>query len=408
MTPLQRGSPVAADHGEAMAAITKVVHSTPVWLRQTQTWIHTQVGCTPSNRIESHVVCERVINLDQFPAQHLHRFAEAPTLERLYDRSLRRLGLRRHLGYLARVARQVGAGVIHSHFGDVGWADSGAAAAADTRHIVTFYGYDMSFLPRQRLWRDRFEDLFGNVDLVLCEGPHMARCIVDIGCPEHKIRVHHLGVRLDRLPFRPRQWRPDEPLCVLIAATFTEKKGIPYALEALGQLRGHADLDITIIGDAQENDESRAEKARILAAVDKHGLSRQVRMLGYQPHASMLKEAYQHHLFLAPSVTSRDGATEGGAPVSLIEMAATGMFVVSSRHCDIPEVILDGRTGFLAAERDVDGLVDCLLRAVGQPQSWGEFLNRGRVHIESEFSAVVQGERLADIYESVLQRKPRD
>ena len=406
MTFLQRGSLAATKRGEATAVITTVVHSTPVWLRQTQTWIHTQVGCTPSNRIESHVVCERVINLDQFPVQHLHRFAEAPTLERLYDRSLRKFGLRRHLGYLARVARQVGAGVIHSHFGDVGWADSGAAAAADTRHVVTFYGYDMSFLPRQPRWRERFEELFGNVDLVLCEGPHMARCIVEIGCPEHKIRVHHLGVRLDRLQFRPRQWRAGERLRVLIAATFTEKKGIPYALEALGQLRGHADLDITIIGDAQENDESRAEKARILAAVDKHGLSRQVRMLGYQPHASMIGEAYQHHLFLAPSVTSRDGGTEGGAPVSLIEMAATGMFVVSCRHCDIPEVILDGRTGFLAAERDVDGLVDCLLRAVRQPHSWGEFLNRGRAHVESEFNAVVQGARLADIYERAAAGKP--
>ena len=391
-----------------MAVVAKVVHSAPVWLRQTQTWIHTQVDCTPSNRIESHVVCERAINLDQFPVQHLHRFSEAPALERLYDRGLRKLGLRRHLGYLARVARQVGAGVIHSHFGDVGWADRGAAAAADTRHVVTFYGYDMSFLPRQSRWRERLEELFGNVDLVLCEGPHMARCIVDIGCPEHKIRVHHLGVRLDRLPFRPRQWRAGERLRVLIAATFTEKKGIPYALEALARLQGHVDLDITIIGDALDNEESRAEKARILAAIDKHGLSAQVRMLGYQPHASMIAEAYQHHLFLAPSVTSADGGTEGGAPVSLIEMAATGMFVVSSRHCDIPEVILDGRSGFLAAERDVDGLVDCLLRAVSQSHVWGEFLNRGRAHVESEFSAVVQGERLAGIYERVAERKSRD
>jgi colanic acid/amylovoran biosynthesis glycosyltransferase len=390
-----------------MAVITKVVHSTPVWLRQTQTWIHTQVDCTPSNRIENHVVCESVVNLDQFPVRHLHRFAEAPKLERLYDRTLRRLGLRRHLGYLARVARNVGAGVIHSHFGDVGWADIGAAAAADAGHVVTFYGYDMSFLPRQPFWRDRLVELFGKVNLVLCEGPHMARCIVGLGCPEHKMRVHHLGVRLDRLPFRPRQWRPGERLRVLIAATFAEKKGIPYALEALGQLRGHADLDITIIGDAQDNVESRAEKAKIFAAVGKYGLSRQVRMLGYQPHANMIREAYEHHLFLAPSVTSGDGGTEGGAPVSLMEMAATGMFVVSSRHSDIPEVILDGRTGFLAAERDVDGLVDCLLRAVKQPQTWGEFLNRGRAHIESEFNAIAQGERLADIYESVAESKPR-
>ncbi len=70
--------------------------------------------------------------------------------------------------------------------------------------------------------------------------------------------------------------------------------------------------------------------------------------MGYQPHSTLFAEAYRHHIFLSPSVTASTGDTEGGAPVSLIEMAATGMLIVSTTHCDIPEVIKHGVTGLLA------------------------------------------------------------
>ncbi len=52
----------------------------------------------------------------------------------------------------------------------------------------------------------------------------------------------------------------------------------------------------------------------------------------------------RHHLFLSPSVTAPDGDSEGGAPVSIIEAAATGMPVVSTTHCDIPQAVDDGVT----------------------------------------------------------------
>lgn len=139
----------------------------------------------------------------------------------------------------------------------------------------------------------------------------------------------------------------------------------------------------------------------VLAALEQRGLAERTRLLGAQPHASMMEEAYRHHLFLAPSVTARHGRTEGSAPVSLIEMAASGMLIVSSRHCDIPEVVLDRRTGFLAAERDVDGLLQCLLHATRVHADWPELLAPGRAHVESEFDAVVQGRRLAALYRDV-------
>jgi colanic acid/amylovoran biosynthesis glycosyltransferase len=112
-------------------------------------------------------------------------------------------------------------------------------------------------------------------------------------------------------------------------------------------------LEITIIGDANDERRSQIEKERILAVIEAHHLQRKTRMLGYQPHAVLFEEAYKHHIFLSPSITSSDGDTEGGVPVTLIEMAATGMPIVSTEHCDIGEVLETEVSGLLAPERDV-------------------------------------------------------
>jgi colanic acid/amylovoran biosynthesis glycosyltransferase len=116
-----------------------------------------------------------------------------------------------------------------------------------------------------------------------------------------------------------------------------------------------------------------------------------------------MTEARRHHLFISPSVVASDGDTEGGAPVSLIEMSATGLMIVSTTHCDIPSVIIDGKTGLLAAERDVDGLVERLRWIVANPSRWEEMRAAGRAHVEAEFDARRQGERLASVYRDVVR-----
>jgi colanic acid/amylovoran biosynthesis glycosyltransferase len=229
----------------------------------------------------------------------------------------------------------------------------------------------------------------------------MARCLLDLGCPKQKVRVHHLGVEVDRIPFRFRTWDRRDPLRVLIAASFREKKGIPYALEALGHLHAEVSLEITIVGDASPESGSESEKGKILATIEKYCLQTKVRMLGYQPHSSLLEEVLKHHLFISPSVTADDGDTEGGAPVTLIEAAATGMPIISTTHCDIPEVISHGVSGLLAEERDVEGLITYLKWLIHHTDHWKGMGKAGRKRVETEYNARMQGEELACIYREV-------
>ncbi|MBW4643033.1 MAG: glycosyltransferase [Goleter apudmare HA4340-LM2] len=385
----------------------KIVHSYPIWLPKTQTWMYNQVRYLPKN-LENHVVCEKTEDLEQFWLPNIHALQEVSQWCYVWDKVVRKLQFRHHLGFLVDIAQHENINVLHSHFGHVGWQDIGAAKKVGLKHVVTFYGWDVNSLPKTRPhWRRRYQELFANVDIILCEGSHMAKCIVNLGCPADKVKVHHLGIAIEELKFQPRVWNPNEPLRVLIAASFREKKGIPYALEALGQLQHQVSLEVTIIGDANSEKRSQAEKQKILATIEKHNLQSKVRMLGYQPYTLLFKEAYKHHIFLSPSVTASDGDTEGGAPVSLIEMAATGMLIVSTNHCDIPEVVINGLTGLLAEERDVSGLVTHLQQLVHHPEQWLPITVAGRKHVEKEYDAYIQGKKLAEIYSHLAMKKTK-
>lgn len=386
----------------APAASISVLHSVPgSWLESTQTWLYEQIRALPGD-VHNQIVCPRTQNLDRFWLPNIYDESKQPGWKRAKHRWSGRFGRRRHSQYTLDVAGSSGASVLHSHFGYQGWRDLDIAQRLGLKHVVTFYGLDVSYLPRHG-WARRYRELFERVHLVLCEGPHMAQSIVDLGCSPKKVLVHHLGVDLEKVTFQPRQWDGTTPLRCLISASFREKKGIPFAIEALGHIGKSHPIEVTIIGDAGASKASRHEKKKIVRAINKWKLDDRVRMLGFQPHEVLLEEAAKHHVFLQPSVTARNGDTEGGAPVCLLEMMASGLICIGSTHCDIPEIIQPGETGFLANERDVNGLVQCLLVVIGaRGGGWEAIQQRARSHIKREFDSLKQGQHLASIYRQLI------
>lgn len=401
------GNPARETKAKAAGSIEQeplvLLHCCQVWLPQTETWLHSQVQDLQGMGTQAHVVCERSENLDQFGMNNIHCLKHAGIVPFTWDRAVRKLRCRRHLGIVQRVGQAIRPHIVHSHFGNQAWANQSVARALRAKHVVTFYGYDVNHLPtRFPVWRRRYRDMFADVDRVLCEGTHMARCIVELGCPESKVRVHHLGVEVRDITCVPRRWTSGETLRVLIAASFVEKKGIPYAIDALGTLVRDVPVALTIIGDARNTPESQAEKRRIEAALDRNGLRAHTRLLGYQPHAALLREAYAHHVFLQTSITAADGDTEGGAPMSILEMLATGMPVISTRHCDIPEAVGPTLSQWLAPERNATAVADILRRLLSRANDWESFAALGRNHVASEYDRRRQSVQLLAHYQEVL------
>ena len=382
----------------------KILHNVHTWLPLTQRWMHTQIKYIPDG-LESHIVCQKTINRNYFSdIGTIHCMEDSSSIVNyFFKRFLRFMRIKRGLGWIKIALNNFRPDLIHSHFGHIGWI-----ALPEIKnyapHIVTFYGFDVSMLPKKRVeWRARYKELFLKVEGVLCEGEHMAACVRDLGCDPSKIYVHHLGIMVDQIPYCPRIWEQNKPLKILLAGTFTEKKGFPYAIAALGRLAKQIPIEVTIIGDSDQSKYGHIEKQKIFKSVNDSGILSKINFLGYCSFETLLKNAFKNQIFLSPSITAETGDTEGGAPITMIEMAASGMPIVSTKHCDIPAVIIHRNTGLLSPERDIDGIYQNLLWLVENQKKWRPMLDRSRKHIESNFNARIQGIRLAQIYRNIAR-----
>lgn len=384
---------------------TRVLQFTSCWLPQTMTWLFTHIDFLPEE-FDNHVICQWTENLNQFPVNNLRSLDAPPKAKTFVRRVLRRLGMtsddKKSRTLLENTIDEIKPDILHSHFGNCGWANSDIARKYGVRHVVSFYGLDLSYLPHSDpRWRIRYKEMSDRIDAVLCEGPHMARCIAALGVDPEKIQIFRLGIDLERIPFVPRT-NSDKPKRFLIQGSFREKKGIPYALEALAiVMKNHPDLEITVIGASSGSEREETEKQRILKVTAEHGLGERIQFLGYVPYDRVIQEFYRHDVFVSPSVTSSDGDTEGGAPVTVIEAAASGMPVMSTLHCDIPFVLSEENGAYLVPERDSAALARAIERLLAR-EDWYPIVAANRQLIERELDVRRQTEKLAGIYSGLI------
>ena len=372
------------------------------YLPPTQNWIYEQF------RVLRHfrpvVLAYKAPDLEQFPVERIAAVRSGGPLRQARDY----LG-RRWLGYyptFAAAVRAEGAVLLHAHFGPAGVGSVELARVLRLPLLVSFYGVD--------LWRDhghaarlqsRYAQLFEQCTFAIAEGPVARQRIVELGCPEAKARIHPLGIDLNRLRYADRP--KSGTVRILAAARFTEKKGLEYGVEAFCRAAAEdPELQLTVVGNAKKGRAQQRIKTRLHELVKASGMSGRVRFVGKVPPAELHQILYEHDVLLQPSVRAADGDAEGGLPVILLEAAASGMPLIGSRHCDIPEIVVEGQTGWLCQERDIAGLTNALLSAARDPDQRARFGWNARKRMEERFD--IHQHSWDDLYREALARGPQD
>jgi colanic acid/amylovoran biosynthesis glycosyltransferase len=291
--------------------------------------------------------------------------------------------------------------VVHCQFGKLAplllpLRESGVLSA---KLVTSFRGADLTRqLPKEQ---EKYDRLFSVGDLFLPVSGTFARRLVDAGCDPDRVVVHHSGIVCDLFPFQERHLAHGEQARLLFIGRLTEKKGVGYAVEALSRLiAAGRDVVLTIIGDGEERE-------RIELQVDRLGVRQCVRLIGYQDQKSVISHLRRSHLLIAPSVTAADGDQEG-IPNVLKEAMAMGLAVVATRHSGIPELVEDGVSGYLVAERDSDALAGSISRLLDEPESWPAMGRAGRAKVEAEFDSGRLNDQLVDLYRGSEPRsRPR-
>jgi colanic acid/amylovoran biosynthesis glycosyltransferase len=372
-----------------------VLHFNRCFFERTQTFVYSQVMGV--RRWQAALACGEVQNLAEFPTDGLLTLDPYPrqgTLRGFYSKLLHKAGIR-HLAF-EEVLRQVKPRLVHAHFGPHGVDAVLPCRRAGMPLITSFYGYD-SALPDSesgRKLKSGYKRLFATARFILVEGPCIARRLQnDWGCPAEKIRILRISIPVEQIAPREVTLRSERPIRLLFCGRLIEKKGLAVLIEALGRLGVEAkNYQLRVVGDGN-----------ILGALEQRvaalGLRDSVQFLGAQPRAQFWQELANCHLFVAPSVTASDGDTEGGAPTVLLEAQAAGVPLVTTNHADIPFVVVPQESAFMAAEGEVDSLVEALTEAVRQSARWPEMGAAGRKHVLANHSIPSVCQQLEEIYD---------
>ena len=201
---------------------------------------------------------------------------------------------------------------------------------------------------------------------------------------ENGIDLGHYQPRADlRAEVRAELGLPDGSLVIGIVCRLVELKNVGLLIRAALPHLGPA-TQLLIIGDGPERPQLEA-----LASQQPQG--RYARFLGQRTDVARLLNGLD--LFALSSNTE-------GHPISVIEAMATGLPVLATKVGGIPEMIEDGKTGFLASA-DEQAYAARLAAALDQRRSWPAMGMAARAAANARFSSETMVDRYLDLYQRI-------
>jgi len=193
---------------------------------------------------------------------------------------------------------------------------------------------------------------------------------------------------LDKTDTRAKLGLPSDRFVVLIIATFLEdeRKGIKYALEALLKIKASNPF-LILMGNINDQVEG------LFKGFD-------CKVTGFVKEDSK-KAAY----FSAADVFLFSSLADN-MPLVILETMATATPTVGFRTGGVPEMIQHERSGFMVAQRDVDGLVCGMKHAMDKPvaTAWGA---NARKEVKKQFSYDRLFKNHLNLYKKTIYRHPR-
>ncbi|MBW2606221.1 MAG: glycosyltransferase [Deltaproteobacteria bacterium] len=285
--------------------------------------------------------------------------------------------------------------VIHCHYGKNGLRGSfyREIGAIRGKLLVTFHGYDITEY-MQRYGPHVYDRLFEKADLFLPISDNWKRRLIEKGCPTEKIQTHRMGIDCEKFRFAPRRSPDRGPVRLITIARLVEKKGVEYGIRAIAEmLKRRRDIEYLIVGDGP----LRPILENLILNLNVNGA---VKLIGWKSQEELLDILKDSHIMLTPSVTG-DGGDQEGIPVVLMEAMAMGLPIITTIHSGIPELVQDGKSGFLVPERDVKSLVEKISYLLDNSEGWSKMGTTGRAFVDEHYNIKTLNDTLVTIFEKV-------
>jgi colanic acid/amylovoran biosynthesis glycosyltransferase len=244
------------------------------------------------------------------------------------------------------------------------------------RVVAHSHGRDVSVRLQDPWWQAKYAT-YGEAEAVVAVSDHVRTRLMGLGIAGDRIHVVPCGVDVDLAP--PTRPETDDVQVLAVGRMVPKKHPLATLAAFVTAAKDHPRLRLTMVGDGPLAD----DVARVAAA---SGLGDRIELLGAQPHATVKALLAGADVFVQHSVVSPVDGDEEGLPVAVLEAMAAGAPVVSTRHAGIPEAVVDGVTGLLVDEGDVQGMAQAIADLAADAGCRRELGRRGHARALERFS----------------------
>jgi glycosyltransferase involved in cell wall biosynthesis len=298
---------------------------------------------------------------------------------------------------LSRVVKQLGPDIIHAH------DPHGVAMAALALSMSTEPAKPPLVASRRVDFHLRGSSLsrwkYRQVDCFICASDAIRRILLGDGVPDARAVTVHEGIDLERAASAPcanlheELWLPHGAPIVGNVAALVPHKGQRHLVEAaLHVLPQVPDARFVIAGEG----ELRPSLER---QIKEHHLEKHVLLAGFRPDVLSVHKAFD--VFVMSSVTE-------GLGTSLIDAMACARPVVGTRTGGIPEVVVDGETGYLVPPRDHDAMARAIIALLKDEGLRTRMGTAGLARARTLFSAERMVQETVRVYQRVATGRHRE
>ena len=376
----------------------------------TQTFVYDLIRALEDAGVETHVAAESLMNLEDRPVSHLQSTVLGPWKRRtlkvleatIGGRYPHTVGSLRHTLWtrsLRQLVSRVRPDVVHCQFGPMGYAVRNLPIPV----VTTFHGYDATRLLEETAWRRRYQYLFQRGAHFIAVSDHIREKLIAAGAPEDKTTTVRNGIVISEVSYSDAAERYDgKRVHTLFVGRLVAKKAplqlISSFVAARSALLPEIEMTLTIAGDGPLESQCRDLAVSL-------GVSKSVHFLGSVTHQTVFELLGSHHILAQPYRTAPDGDQEG-LPIILMEAAAAGLPVVTTRHSGRPQLV-DSKTGVLVEEDDGDAFARAMESLARSPSEWSRMGNAARRRVEEYSSIERQVRETLAVYEKAMERDHR-
>jgi len=264
--------------------------------------------------------------------------------------------------------------IVLAEYGTTGEHHLGAIKALNLPLVVHFHGYDAS-INHIIKENNNYRNIFGYSKFIVVVSSIMYSKMREIGCPEEKLVLNYYGPNEEFNKIEAK-FTQDQ---IIAVGRFVDKKAPYYLILAfINILEDFPDTKLIIAGKGILWNTCK----NLIRA---YGLEKNIILPGIITPNQFKEYLKESLIFVQHSITAEDGNSEG-TPLAILEASAAGLPIVSTLHAGIPDVVIDGETGFLVEEHDYlnfSNKIKYLLRNKREAKKMGA---NGKINIAKNFS----------------------